>query len=59
MKNLVMGSAGGFDWVTLEPFITSFAKHVKRFHARTFEKLRERVVENRASLLYGHEFYRH
>ena len=29
MKNLVMGSASGFDWVTLEPFITSFAKHVK------------------------------
>ena len=29
MKNLVIGSAGGFDWVTLEPFVTSFAKHVK------------------------------
>ena len=29
MKNLVMSSAGGFDWLILEPFITSFAKHVK------------------------------
>ena len=28
-KNLVMGAASGFDWNTLEPFVTSFVRHVK------------------------------
>ncbi len=28
-KNLVMGTAGGFDWDTLEPFVTSFVMNVK------------------------------
>ena len=28
-KNLVMGTASGFDWDTLEPFVTSFVRHVK------------------------------
>lgn len=27
MKNLVMGSASGYDWNTLEPFITSFVRN--------------------------------
>ena len=28
-KNLVMGTASGFDWDTLEPFVTSFVMNVK------------------------------
>ena len=26
-KNLVMGSASGYDWNTLEPFVTSFVRN--------------------------------
>lgn len=26
-KNLVMGVAKGYDWNTLEPFVTSFKQH--------------------------------
>ena len=38
MKNLVMGSASGFDWKTLEPFVTSFARHVKTAELVLFVK---------------------
>lgn len=27
MKNLVMGTASGYDWNTLEPFVTSFKRN--------------------------------
>lgn len=27
MKNLIMGSASGYDWLTLEPFVTSRRKN--------------------------------
>ena len=37
-KNLVMGSASGFDWDTLEPFVTSFVRHVKNAELVLFLK---------------------
>ena len=37
-KNLVMGSASGFDWDTLEPFVTSFVMHVKNAELVLFLK---------------------
>ncbi len=37
-KNLVMGSASGYDWDTLEPFITSFVMNVKNAELVLFLK---------------------
>jgi len=38
MKNLVVGSASGFDWNALEPFVTSFARYVKTAELVLFVK---------------------
>ena len=38
MKNLVMGTASGFDWSTLEPFVTSFARYAKNTELVLFLK---------------------
>ncbi len=38
MKNLVMGSASGFDWHTLEPFVKSFVRYVKTAELVLFVK---------------------
>ena len=37
-KFLVMGTASGFDWDTLEPFVTSFVRHVKNAELVLFLK---------------------
>ena len=38
MKNLVMGTASGFDWSTLNPFVTSFVKYTKNAELVLFLK---------------------
>lgn len=38
MKNLVMGTASGFDWSTLEPFVTSFARYAQNTELVLFLK---------------------